>query len=592
MAPEDSDTRGRLLGAVDIDGDGRDELTIAHENWLKFLRYGENHLEKAFPIYGRVNQIFARDFTEDGLPDILLNQGLYPAYAPGKFRAPIRIPLERTYIDALLASDFDGDGLADALASVWDSEIQFLKGHGDGTFDAPIHFPLTWEIIRDSQNLYRSYELQQADFDEDGHPDILLTGAFTFQCVSSNIYILLTGKFWRTVSIDTGLVCPDATAMDFNGDGHIDLAIASRQYWISPNFEKPKPIQLWLGRGDATFRKGATIIPEFQGRLHGVDLDQNGTADLIAVDSQGIFWLRGREEGNTSLRSKDVNGTFESPMRILDAPPPDDIYMADLDQNSLPDLVGRYEYARELVVWMQYAPGQFWRSQMLFTEGNTASVVIADVNADGWLDLAAGGWAVSYWEAPSLLSPPRNDNGDTFGGLNVFLGRGDGTFETLPTLAALNPHSLAFGDFNRDGLLDLAHTEYEGLWIWFNDGEKLKLPQKPVISGKSLTSWGSVKHIQLLANYPNPANIETCITYQLADVSEAVLEIHDIAGRLVRRWKLDGISPNRWCRMNWDGRNEQGEKVANGVYFYTLRTNQTSITRTLVIRYCTSQDIR
>ncbi|MBC8235561.1 VCBS repeat-containing protein, partial [bacterium] len=349
----------RLLGAIDIDKDGRDEIAIAHENWLKFLRFGDNHLEKAFPIYGSVHQIFAGDFTEDGLPDILLNQGLYPAYAPGKFRAPTRVPLEKTYIEALLTSDFDGDGLVDIALALY-NEIQFLKGHGDGTFDAPINYPLTWNLIHDCWTPQMFHELKQGNFDEDGHPDILLTGTFILQCVSSNIHILLTGKSWRTVSIDTGLICPDATTADFNGDGHIDLAIASRRHWISPNLEKPKPIQIWLGQGDATFRKGATILPEFQGCIRGVDLDGNGVADLIAADAQGVFWLRGRKEGNTdSAKAEDVNGTFESPTRILNAPPPDDIYAAHLDDNLLPDLVGRYEYARELVVWMQYAPGNF-----------------------------------------------------------------------------------------------------------------------------------------------------------------------------------------------------------------------------------------
>ena len=82
------------------------------------------------------------------------------------------------------------------------------------------------------------------------------------------------------------------------------------------------------------------------------------------------------------------------------------------------------------------------------------------------------------------------------------------------------------------------------------------------------------KETALLANYPNPFNPETWIPYQLASPADVTLHIHGIDGTLVRTLSLGhkatGIYQSRNRAAYWDGRNEVGESVASGVYFYTL----------------------
>ena len=91
----------------------------------------------------------------------------------------------------------------------------------------------------------------------------------------------------------------------------------------------------------------------------------------------------------------------------------------------------------------------------------------------------------------------------------------------------------------------------------------------------------------LLANYPNPFNPETWIPYRLAKASEVVVEIFASNGQVVRRLQLGhqpaGIYQSRSRAAYWDGKNEYGEPVASGVYFYTLTAGEFTATRRMVI---------
>ena len=91
----------------------------------------------------------------------------------------------------------------------------------------------------------------------------------------------------------------------------------------------------------------------------------------------------------------------------------------------------------------------------------------------------------------------------------------------------------------------------------------------------------------LLANYPNPFNPETWIPYQLAKGSDVTVSIYTADGRLVRMLALGhqdaGLYKNRSQAAYWDGKNELGETVASGIYFYTLTAGEFAATRKMLI---------
>jgi len=91
----------------------------------------------------------------------------------------------------------------------------------------------------------------------------------------------------------------------------------------------------------------------------------------------------------------------------------------------------------------------------------------------------------------------------------------------------------------------------------------------------------------LLQNYPNPFNPETWIPFALAEDSLVTINIYDTNGQFVRRFSLGkqgaGVYTSRERALYWDGRNNSGERVSSGIYFYQLRTRNFTAVRRLVI---------
>ena len=91
----------------------------------------------------------------------------------------------------------------------------------------------------------------------------------------------------------------------------------------------------------------------------------------------------------------------------------------------------------------------------------------------------------------------------------------------------------------------------------------------------------------LLANYPNPFNPETWIPYQLSKAADVTITIYASDGNVVRTLALGhqaaGMYKHRSHAAYWDGKNELGESVASGLYFYTLTAGEFTATRKMLI---------
>ena len=126
---------------------------------------------------------------------------------------------------------------------------------------------------------------------------------------------------------------------------------------------------------------------------------------------------------------------------------------------------------------------------------------------------------------------------------------------------------------------------------WLNEARLLSLTDPTSLQGirflEQLLAALTPKKTALLPNYPNPFNPETWIPYQLAKSADVSISIYAADGTLVRRLDLGhqvvGVYQHRRRAAHWNGKNDIGEAVASGVYFYTLTAGDFSATRKMLI---------
>jgi len=132
----------------------------------------------------------------------------------------------------------------------------------------------------------------------------------------------------------------------------------------------------------------------------------------------------------------------------------------------------------------------------------------------------------------------------------------------------------------KDTTLDITVT---GENQCFLDGEASDVSQQD----KKAISWGKVKRNALLQNYPNPFNPETWMPYLLAETSDVTIQIYSITGQTLRTLEIgrkdSGEYVSKAEAAYWDGRNDAGERVASGVYFYRIQAGNFTAMRKLLV---------
>lgn len=130
------------------------------------------------------------------------------------------------------------------------------------------------------------------------------------------------------------------------------------------------------------------------------------------------------------------------------------------------------------------------------------------------------------------------------------------------------------------------------LQLWIDQAKRLPKRNATVEKGitilEKLLAAMMPTETRLLKNYPNPFNPETWIPYQLATAADVTITIYDVHGNLIRTLDLGHQPAGTYTGRNnaayWDGRNNRGESVASGLYFYTLSAGDFTATRKMLLR--------
>ena len=168
---------------------------------------------------------------------------------------------------------------------------------------------------------------------------------------------------------------------------------------------------------------------------------------------------------------------------------------------------------------------------------------------------------------------------------------GEATVATAPPRVALNSKAVEAIDRVGSSLSDagrikrrrIALTELENL----SDTDPQMLLAEKLLRQWLATTGEIPTDTRLLPNYPNPFNPETWIPYHLARSADVSILIHNILGQPVRRLEIGRRHAGRYIERSqaayWDGRNDAGELVTSGIYFYSIEVGEFSATRKMVI---------
>ena len=285
-------------------------------------------------------------------------------------------------------------------------------------------------IKQKPKNLYEvtgnPWALASGDFNGDGKPDLVTTGAqFSGNTGNNSISVLLGGSaggFNRTDYV-VGMNPVAVATGDLNRDGKNDLVVS--------NLYSPS-VSVLLGNGDGTFR--SQMVTRLKAQAMDVvlaDFNRDGILDLATANVQSA---------SVSVMLGRGNGTFGLPTDYRTPARPNKLAIADLNRDGYLDIAASSDGAGGAVVLFGNRYGTFSAASSYQAGYLAYKISTADMNADGFADL--------------LLSGPSNNV--------VYLQNNrNGTFGSGVIIAAGNAtNGLAVGDVNRDGRPDIVVANY------------------------------------------------------------------------------------------------------------------------------------
>jgi hypothetical protein len=472
----------------DFNGDGIPDLVVANSGSNSvsvLLGKGDGTFQgvQSYDTGAAPMFVAVGDFNGDGVPDLAVankgsaNVSILLGVSDGTFRAAQSYDAG-TSPQSLVVSDFNRDGHADlAVANdiIGAGTVSILLGNGDGSF----------RTAQSYDGGFRPWSVAVGDFNGDGVPDLAVAN----NSIPGTVKILLgkgDGTFQPSQDYPAGPLARSVAVGDFNGDGNLDLVVANSY---------DGTVSILLGNGDGTFQAAQSYPAGGSAAVAVGDFNHDGRLDLAVAGGSGVSILLGQGDGTfqpaqsyaagfgpqavalgdfdhdnnldlavangggdpapvgtVSILLGKGNGTFQAAPSYMVGPYPLSVAVGDFNGDGIPDLAianqGGVAGTATVSVLLGNGDGTFRLAGTLDAGSGANSIAVGDFNGDGKPDIVTTNFyeSVVRGVADTIESDVR-----------IFLGNGDGTFQAATVFAAgLGPVFVAVGDFNADGVLDLA----------------------------------------------------------------------------------------------------------------------------------------
>jgi large repetitive protein len=459
----------RGIVAADLDGDGNVDLAVANGAATVSVFFGSASggfgAAVNLTVAGTPQLVAAGDFDGDGATDLAALTGNFATlfHGAGRTFTPSGLPIVTGGSGAAFAAAarLNADGATDlVVANATSSTVGVLLGGSGGLAGAralPVGSGATATV--------------SADFNEDGRADLAVIdpiAAKVFIFLQSSTGALVAGG---TISLSANAGSTYMLAADFDGDGHLDLAV------VNVNFSS---IGVALGAGNGTFgapqntsvarKPGKPAIADFNGdgkpdlavpaatdnavtilinagggRFGRVtDLAVTGTPVAAAAgdftgDGKKDIVVASSGEANVKLIAGHGDTTFSAPISFPVSAAGQAIATADLDGDGKLDVIVTGSSA----VSVLKGTGQSFAAAVDFAVGSQpAALAAVDLDGDGRLDLVVGN------AGSSDVTVLHNDGAGGFGASSFGVG-------APPTWVGVS-------DLDKDGHLDIAVASGNG----------------------------------------------------------------------------------------------------------------------------------
>jgi hypothetical protein len=445
---------------TDVNGDKKNDLVVSSYSssavwFMEGNGKGGFTAGESFATDGYPNNVVVADFNDDKKLDFATSNtsGQWITLGFGNGDGTFRSSQSYGYswnaaINAIAAGDLNGDGNLDLVQAGGGTGvgITVTLGSSHGVFGAPTSIATgCGEANRSGVN-----SIALGDVNGDGKLDVVATSLDDpYNCYENVVAVLEglgSGKFKTPVYYATGVTVQSGsvTLADLRGDKRLDIVVSNADGSISVLLNKGKGVY-----GTATVIAGASGSA---GSIVAGDFNKDGKLDLAI--------------GNWNGQSVDVllgngDGTFQAPISSATGVHSDALTMGDFNNDGNLDLaVTGQDNNGTLQILTGNGTGTFAMGAtykfnawvLCYPSGGTNPnwIGAGDLNQDGKTDLAV---AVQFTSCGTEYSGEQS-----WGAALVYTGNGDGTFnlEIGPWMGGVNNSGIALGDFNNDGMLDMA----------------------------------------------------------------------------------------------------------------------------------------